>query len=182
MTMTDQEQKELRSYSALLLEKFGFNIPPSDPILPPLYILHKETELGIQSNKELARLIQEALSKMNPKEFRFYNEEAAWSFQKGITIRWGVIGSLIVLLVWAAVWYWTMTNDVDKAKRIVEVAEPIKELLNRATTDNSGRHFIDFTLKTEGPIQPFKEFVKIDNTTVRIYLEKEPSHPNSKKQ
>lgn len=178
MTMTDQEQKELRSYCAFLLKEYGFHFSPNDPVLPALYVIHKDMQLNNQNNKGIASLIQDTASRINPTVFNFNSEEAAWKFQLGITLRWSIIGSFVLLLVWAAVWYRSMANDVDQARRIVTVAEPIIELLARPKRDETGRLCIDFTENKGGPIQPFKEYLKIENSA-RVYLEKERT--NSKK-
>ena len=177
--MTDREQKELRSYCAFLLKEYGFQFSPNDPVLPALYVIHKDMQANNQNNKGIASLIQEASSRINPTVFHFHSDEASWKFQLGITLRWVIIGSFVLLLVWAAVWYRSMTKEVEQAKRIVEVAEPIKELLNRVKRDETGRLFIDFREKEQGTIQPFKEYVKIENGA-RVYLEKEGTNSKMK--
>lgn len=64
--MTDKEQKDLRSYCAFILKEYGFDIPPNDPIIPALYVIHKEMQLNNESNKALALQVKEAAAKINP--------------------------------------------------------------------------------------------------------------------
>ena len=78
MTMTDHEQKDLRSYCAFLLKEYGFHFSPSDPVVPALYIIHKEMQLNNQNNKALASQVKEATSRINPKEFHFHYPGEAW--------------------------------------------------------------------------------------------------------
>lgn len=72
MAMTDQEQKELRFYCAFLLKEYGFQFSPTDPVIPALYIIHKETQLINQSNKALASQVKEASARIQPKGFHFH--------------------------------------------------------------------------------------------------------------
>src|SRR6267142_1252155 len=104
--MTDQAQRNLRSFSAFLLKEHGIYYPESDPVLPALYAIHKDMELNNQTNKEIASLVKEALSKVKPKEFKFYSEEAAWQFQMGITFRRVLLGILVAFSVWGLVLLW----------------------------------------------------------------------------
>ena len=107
MAMTDQEQKDLRSYCAFLLREYGFQFSPNDPVLPALYIIHKEMQLNNQNNKAIASQIQEASSRINSTVFKFYSQEAAWKFQLGITLRWGLIGLFVLIFLGITAWYWS---------------------------------------------------------------------------
>lgn len=42
--MTPQEQKDLRSYCAILLNQYGFHFSPDDPVIPALYIIYMHIE------------------------------------------------------------------------------------------------------------------------------------------
>lgn len=170
MIMTDQEQKNLRSYCADLLKQHGIQFTPDEPIVPPLYVIHKDMELNNRTNKEIASLIQEALSRINPKEFNFNSEEAAWKFQMGITLRWGLIGLLALMLIWVAAWRWSMANDVDRARTIIGASDNISELLKRTKKINEGSYIIDFTAAKGDSTQRFVEYEKLNSKTVRIYL------------
>ena len=171
--MTDQEQKDLRSYCAFILEEYGFDIPPNDPVIPALYIIHKEMQLNSRSNSEIASLVKEAASRINPIVFHFNSAEAAFRFQLGIAVKWLSSGLLVLMLVAMAIWYWSMVNNVDEAKTIIQNSENMSELLQRVKKNNEGYYFIDFTAAKEDSIQPFKEFQKLDSKTVRIYVGKE---------
>jgi hypothetical protein len=171
--MTDQAQSNLRSYSAFLLKELGIYYPESDATLPYLYAIHKEMELNNRTNKEIASLIQQALSKINPKEFKFYSGDAASKFQNGITLRWGIIGTLILLFFWIAAWHWSAVNDVHRAKVIIGATGKTAELLKCMKKDNEGFYYFDFSEAKGKSIQNFKEFERLDARTVRVYLGKE---------
>ena len=172
--MTDQEQKDLRSYCAFILNQYGFQYSPSDPAIPLLYIIHKEMQLNNQNNKAIASLVKEASSRINPKVFNFNSPGEAWKFQMGVAFKWILSGLLVLLLIWIAAWHWSMVNDVDRAKIIIEASGNAGELLKGVKKDDVGYYFIDFTAAKGDSIQPFKEFQKLDRKTVRVYLGKEP--------
>jgi ribosomal protein S6 len=71
-----------------------------------------------------------------------------------------------------AIWYWSLANNVDEAKTIIQTAGNMGELMKRVKKDNHGYYFIDFTAAKGDSIQRFKEFQKLDAKTVRIYLGK----------
>lgn len=171
--MTNQEQKNLREYCAFLLVEHGIQLSVNDPVLPALYVIHKEMQLNNQKNQSIASVIQEASSKINPEQFIFHSGDAAWKFQQGVTLRWGIIGGLVVLLTWVAAWYWSMRNDIDKARTVIGVAGNMEELLKVAKADKSGNYFLDFTAATGDSIRHFTEYQKLNAKTVRVYLGKE---------
>ncbi len=168
--MTDREQKNLRSYCADLLKEHGIQFTPDEPIVPPLYVIHKDMELNNRTNKEIASLINEALSRINPKEFNFNSEGAAWKFQMGITLRWGLIGLLVLMLIWVAAWRWSMTNDVDRARIIIGASNNMSVLLKHTKKNNESSYFIDFTAARGDSIRYFVEYERLNPKTVRVYL------------
>jgi hypothetical protein len=171
--MTDQARENLRSFSAFLLRELGIYFPEGDPTLPYLFAIHKDMELNNRTNKEIASLIQQALSKINPKEFKFYSGDAALKFQNGITLRWGIIGTLILLFFWIAAWHWSTVNDVHQAKIIIGASGKTTELLKCVKKDNEGFYYFDFSEAKGKSIQNFKEFERLNAKTVRVYLGKE---------
>jgi hypothetical protein len=171
--MTDQEQKELRFYCAFLLKEYGFQFSPTDPVIPALYIIHKEMQLNSQSNKALALQVKEASSKINPKEFHFHCAGEAWKFQLAIAVKWILTGLIVLLFTAVAVWYWSMTKDIDKARTIIESSGEMGELLKAVTKDKAGYYFIDLTAAKGDSIRNFKEYRKLNPKTVRVYLGKE---------
>src|SRR5258708_9109637 len=143
--MTDRVQKNLTDYCASLLVEHGFDYPVNDPVLPALYVIHKDMQQNNQKNQAIADAILEASKKFNPKQFIFNSSDAASKFQRGITIRWSILTGLAVLLAWVAAWHWSMRNDVDKARTIIGVSGNMRVLLQAAKKDKSGVLFIDFT-------------------------------------
>lgn len=171
--MTDQEQKNLRSYCAFILKEYGFQFSPNDPVIPALYVIHKEMQLNNQTNTTLAALIKETSSRINPKSFHFNSPGEAWNFQMGVVLKWTLSGSLALVLVAIAIWYWSMVNEVDRTKTIIETSGSVGELLEGVKKDKAGYYFIDFTAANGNSIQPFKEFQRLNKKTVRVYLGKE---------
>jgi len=173
MAMTDQEQKELRFYCAFLLKEYGFQFSPTDPVIPALYIIHKEVQLNNQSNIALSSQVKEASSKINPKEFHFHCAGEAWKFQLGIAVKWILIGLTVLLFAALAIWYWSMATDVDRARSIIESSGKMGELLKAVRKDKAGYYFIDLAAAKGDSIQSFIEYRKLNATTVRMYLGKE---------
>jgi hypothetical protein len=130
-------------------------------------------ERNNQRNKEIASLIQEVSSKISPKEFNFYSGDAAERFQSGITRRWMFVGILSLILVWGAVMFLSMTNDLDRARIIIGSSRNVDELLKRVKKDDEGYYYFDFSAGNGNYIQNFKEFKKINTKTVRVYLGKD---------
>jgi len=168
--MTDKEQKELRGYCAFLLKEYGFHISPNDPVIPALYIIHKEMQLTNQNSKALALEVKQASSRINPKQFHFQYPGEAWKFQLGAAFKWILIGVIVLLFTWVGAWYWAMVEDVDKARVIIEASGRVGELMKVARKDKDGYYFIDFTAPKGDSIQDFKEFRKLNAKTVRVYL------------
>lgn len=170
--MTQHEQKELRTYCAFLLKEYGFQFSTHDPVIPALYTIHKEVEVLRQSNRELASLITQAASKINPVAFHFNHKGEAWRFQMGIAIKWVSFGLLLALFAWIGVWYWSMKNEIDHARMMNETFETTGQL-NKRVKKQDGIYFIDFNAAKGDSTKYFTEFRKLNASTVRVYLGKE---------
>jgi hypothetical protein len=173
MAMTDKERRDVRDYSAFLLKEYGFNISPNDPVMPALYIIHKEMELTNRSNKAIASEVKEAASKINPTVFNFNNEDAAFKFQLGIAVRWILCGCIIAVVLGIGAFHWSNVNKVEEADNIVRNSGKLGELLKLVKKDNEGFYFIDFAAAKTDSIVFLKDFYKMDAKTVRIYLARE---------
>ncbi len=171
--MTDQEQKDLRAYCAFLLKEYGFHFSTKDPVIPALYIIHKEMQLSNQNSKALISQVKEASSQINPKQYHFQYPGEAWKFQIGAAFKWIVIGGFVLLSTWVGVWYWSMVKDIDKARMILEVSGPASELIKVVKKDRFGYYFIDFIAPKGDSIKNFTEFRKLNSKTVRVYLGKD---------
>ncbi|WP_276368722.1 hypothetical protein [Chryseolinea sp. H1M3-3] len=172
MTMTEKEQRSIRSYCAFLLTEYGIHFSPDDPVIPALYVIHKEMQLSNASNKAIASEIKEAAAKINPTVFHFNNGDAAYKFHVGIAIKYILIGFLVLLFTVVGIWYWSMANNVHEAKTIIETSGSIGELMKRVRRDDEGFFVIDFTAAKGDSIQRFTEFQKLDAKTVRIVVGK----------
>jgi hypothetical protein len=173
MAMTEKEQRSLRAYCAFLLDEYGIHISPDDPVIPALYVIHKEMQLNNTSNKAIASEVKDAAAKINPRVFNFNSDDAAYEFQVGIAVKYILIGSLFLLFTLAGIWYWSMVNNVDQAKTIVETSGSVEELMKRVKKDSDGFYAIDFTAAKGDSILPFTEYQKLDARTVRVYVSKE---------
>lgn len=171
--MTERVQRNFNEYVAFLLVEHGIELPVGDPVLPALYVIHKEMQKNNLENQAIASTIQEATRKFNPKQFIFNSAEAANKFQRGITIRWCLIGGLVVLFTWVAAWYWSVHKDVESARAIIQAAGNMGELLRTTRKDKSGVFFIDFTASKGDSTRHFTEYQKINSRTVRVYLGRE---------
>ena len=142
----------------------------SDPVLPALFVIHEEMKKNNQKNQAIADAIVEASKKFNPKQFIFNSGDAASKFQRGITLRWSIVVGLAVLLTWGVAWYWSMRNDVEKARTIIIVSGNMGVLLQAAKKDESGDFFVDLTAAKGDSTQHFGEFRRLNAKTVRVYL------------
>jgi hypothetical protein len=173
MAMTEKEQRSIRCYCAFLLNEYGIHFSPDDPVIPALYVIHKEMQLNNISNNAIASEVKDAAAKINPTVFNFNNEDAAYKFQVGIAVKYILIGSLVLLFTVAGIWYWSMVNNVDQAEIIIQTSGNAGELLKRVKKDKEGFYVIDFTLAKGDSIQRFKEFRQLDAKTVRVVVCKE---------
>jgi hypothetical protein len=173
MAMTEKEQRGIRSYCAFLLTEYGINFSPDDPVIPALYVIHKEMQLSTTSNKAIASEIKKAAAKINPTVFHFNNGDAAYKFHVGIAVKYILIGLLVLLCTVVGIWYWSMVNNVYQAKAIIEASGSMGELMKRVKKDDEGFYVIDFTAAKGDSIQRFREFQKLDAKTVRIVIGKE---------
>jgi hypothetical protein len=90
----------------------------------------------------------------------------------GIAIKWIICSAPIIFFIWIAVWFWSVNKDIERARRIVAVSNPLSELLKRVELNEQGYYFIDFTAAAKDSIQHFKEFRKLNSKTVRVFLGK----------
>jgi hypothetical protein len=172
MVMTDQEQKDLRSYCALLLKEYGFHFSPNDPVIPALYIIYKEMQANTQRSNALTILIKDASSKINPTVFHFHVPGEALRFQIGQALKWMLLATPVLLMSWIGVWHWSMTKDLDQARNIINTFENVSELVKHVKKNDDGYYFIDFTISKGDSIQQVREFGMLNPKTVRVYLGK----------
>lgn len=168
--MTDQEHKALRNYCAFILKEYGFQFSPTDPVIPALFIIHREMQLNNQNNKAIANLIKDASLKMNSKTFNFHSPGEAWKFQMAGTMKWFSFGLLILLAMFLVTWIWSVSDDVSKARDLIQGSERVNELLLRVDKDLEGYFFLDFKEASGNSIKNFVEYEKRNSKTVRVYL------------
>lgn len=171
--MTDVEQNRLRSYCALLLKEYGFHFSPEDPVIPALYIIHKEMQSNSESNKTLGLQLKEAADRLNPRVFTFHSEAAAFKFQLGIAVKWILVGSLVLLFVIAGLWYWSMANRIVQVNTILQTSGNMRSLMRRVKKDKEGFFFIDFTEAQGDSLRYFEQYERVNSKTVRVCLGRE---------
>lgn len=171
--MTNQEQKDLRSYCALLLNKYGFHFSPNDPVIPALYIIYRHMKFNNESNEVLASKIKEAMSRTNPKEFHFHHPGEAWEFQMAGVLKWVLSGLAVFILLWFASWHWSRVHDVAAARVIIQHSTNIDKLFHRVQKNEEGTYFLDFTASAGDSVKYFVEYEKLDRKTIRVYVGRE---------
>lgn len=172
--MTERVERNLANYCARLLMEHEIQIGVSDPVLPALYVIHKEMKKSAQKNQAIADSIQEASKKFNPKQFIFNNGDAAEEFQRGITRRWGIVGLILLLFTWGADWYRSMSNEIVEAKNILDSSGNLRALLQSARMAKTGEFYIDFIAPKGDSARRFVEYKRVNSKTVRVYLGKKP--------
>jgi hypothetical protein len=172
MGMTDKEQKDLRSYCAFLLKEYGFDFSADNPVIPALYVIHKEMQLNSDNNKAIASEVKAAAAKINPTVFNFYSAGAAFKFQLGIGAKWILIGALVLGFTVAGIRHWSQVNKVEEVKIIISTSGNMGELIKRVRKDGDGFYYVDFRAAKGDSTRLFK-YQKLDAKTVRVYVGKE---------
>jgi hypothetical protein len=170
MTMTDKERLELRTYCASLLKQYGFQFNTTDPVLPVIYIIHREMQQCNETNRMIAQRIDEATSRIRPKVFHFNHEGEAWKFQLAIAMKWILCGGLIMVAISSGIWHWSISSDVDRAQIIINTHDNLSQMAAHAERNRDGSYFIDLSEARGDSVQHFREYVRIDKKTIRIFL------------
>lgn len=175
--MTDKEQRDLRAYCAFLLKAYGFQFSPTDPVMPALYIIHREMEHNSASNRELTQAVRRASEKIKPQVFHFNVTGEAWKYQLGAAIKWMVGGLIILLFLGLIAWYLSTTSKVRQANAIMKTHSYLDDLLKQVKKDETGYYYVDFT-SAKGNSKAdsthwFNKFQILNATTVRLYLGKD---------
>jgi hypothetical protein len=76
-------------------------------------------------------------------------------------------------LVSIGVWYWSIRNDIDRAKNIIDAHDRISQLAIRSKNDGKGHLIIDFTEAKGDSVKRFWEYSRIDKRTIRIVIGEE---------
>ncbi|MBL0742099.1 hypothetical protein [Chryseolinea lacunae] len=173
MTQDEKLKRDLRSYCAFLIKEYGIIYPPTDPVIPALFAIHKDMQLNNQKNADIAFRIHEAAAKVEPRVFQLNSFKAAFGFQLGIAAKWTLWGGMLLGFAWLATWVWSINADLKKAKMIIESSKKTVELIQKVRIDNAGYYYIDFVAAKRGTIKNFHEFTKVDKNTVRVYLGKD---------
>jgi hypothetical protein len=169
-SMTDKERRQLREYCALLMREYGFEFLPTEPILPSLYIVHKEMQRAIEANQAIASKIETASSKIHPRVFNFNQPGEAWKFQLATGVKWMLVAGIIWSFIAVGIWYWSIRSDLDRARAIMASHDRVSELARWAKKDGKGVLFIDLIEAKGDSAQRFREYVRINKKTVRIFI------------
>lgn len=168
--MTDKERRELREYCALLMREYGFEFLPTEPVLPSLYIVHQEMKRAIEANQAIASEIITASSRINPRVFNFNHPGEAWKFQLATAVKWIVVAGIIALFIAIGIWCWSIRRDLGRARTIIASRDQLSELTKRARKGENGLFFIDLIEAKGDSAQRFREYVRVNKSTVRIFI------------
>lgn len=155
--MTENERIELREYCAKLLKKYGFDFVPTDPALPAIYVIHKEMQECIDVNRKFAKEVENASSKINPKVFHFNHAGEAWKFQLAMALKWILCGGLLGLSAVIGIWYWSLSNDIDRARAIIKTHDNLSQMAAIAEKNRDGSYFVDLSEARGDTVQHFRE-------------------------
>jgi hypothetical protein len=172
--MTGQEHKDVYSYRVWVHREFGIEYSSTDPIIPTMYVFHKEMQLTVETIRGIADEIKENTSRVNPVVYNFNDKGESLKFQLGIFLKWALFSLPVSLVIWIASLWWSSVNDVDKARMIIDSSENIRVLANRIQKSPDGFYFIDFAPTRGDSTKPFTEFKLIDKRTVRVFIGKDP--------
>ena len=170
MAMTEKERLHLRAYSVSLLSQYGFEFSEHDPVLPALYIIHKEMQKNNENNQRIVTQIDQASSRINPMVFHFNHPGDSWKFQLGIAVKWMIWAGLGMAFACIGIWYWSLRADISQARKIIDAHDRISQLATRAKKDNLGNLIIDFTEAKGDSAKRFWEYNRIDKRTIRIFI------------
>lgn len=170
MTMTDKERLELRAYSASLLKEYGFQFTTNDPVLPVIYIIHKEMQQCNEANRLIAQQVDQASSRISPKVFHFNHTGEAWKFQMAIAMKWILCGGLVLVAISIGIWYWSLSSDIDRSRTIIHTYDNLSKMAARSEKNREGSYFMDLSEARGDSVQHFCEYVRIDKKTIRIFL------------
>lgn len=171
--MTEREEKELRNYCAWLLKEYGFTFPPTDPVIPALYIMHRQQMLANKCNDGVLRKLEDIAKSVSPVIYQFNHRGEAIKFQLAKLYRWHCLIFIIALAGWG--WFLVLKakGDIVTAEAIISGSpQLVKNLVTRVRIDDEGFQFIEFSKPANGSIKFLTEYHQIDNTRVRIYLGK----------
>lgn len=172
MSMTDDEIRALRSYSAFILKAYGFQMPPDDPVLPALYIIHREMQLNNKVNKAVGEQIAQAASNLRGKSYHFNVPGESFKYQIAAAVKYLAIGLITLAFCAVGVWFWALKNEINTARDVIQTSGKARMLLERMKKDREGFYFIEFKSSKGNSIANFHEFEWIDKETVRVYLGK----------
>ena len=174
MAMTDEETKALRNYCAFLLKEYGFQFNANDPVIPALYIIHREMLRNNQRNEALSNQVKEATAKLKSKSFNFNVPGESWKYQAGIALKWFVLSSCACVVAALAMWRWSISDEVARAREIINRANLLEAFLLRMHVDKKGFYYLDFKEAGRDSVALRSEYEKISSKTVRVYLGRSP--------
>lgn len=172
--MTEQQEKKIREFAAYLLGKHGFERGVLDPVLPVLYIIHKENSDLLDEARKISSQLQIGYEKFNPKSYTFYDDSAAWKFSLAGTLKWLWIGLTLIIIWWSGYFWWLQRVDVKTAQLVLKTADSITlELVQRVKKDKDGYFYLEFTKPKNNSIQFFSEYSQLGDKKIRVYVGKD---------
>lgn len=170
--MTAKQEQKINEFCSLLLSKYGFDISPTDPVVPILYIIHDDIKNYEQLNMSIAKQLNETTQRISPQAYNFYSTDAAKSFSIGITLKWIYICITVIIVLLLFKWWWNDYHQLKKAKQIVEKIEPVYiKLFSNMKIDSEGYYYLTFNKPLEkNSIKLLTEYDLDKKGTVKVYL------------
>lgn len=171
--MTPGEQKELRDYSAHLMKSYGFDIPYTDPVMPALFIIHKEMSSAKVGNERLTATITEAVKKLNVESHRIAPPGEAWKSHLAASVKWIALSISMMLIMFILLAIIETDEKVEQAEKILEASPAVSaNFLKNVLKDSEGFYYLEFSEATGSRVKYFVEYDKVGNGKVRVYLGK----------
>jgi len=169
--MNQIEEKLLREYCGHLLVNYGFEILPSDPILPALYIINRELSSNVNANNNVAMSMQEALKRLSPTVYNFNTTGEGWKFALASSLKWLFIGLSIIGVVGVCNLWWRQYNDVSISRNIIMQSPYISsEILKRIKKNEEGFLYLEFKKSDDAIITSAEEYDQVSKSTIRVYF------------
>jgi hypothetical protein len=169
--MTEREEKELRNYCAWMLKEYGFDFPPTDPVIPALYVMHREMMANRKSNEAIATSLQGMAKNIKPTVYNFSQPGEAWKFQIAQGLKWFLVVCGFIVSAWG--WYFVLdaNGDIDAARSVLKHSTSLtKELLPLVQKDTEGFLYLEFDKPQSTQVANFTQYDQLPNGKVRVYL------------
>ena len=178
--MSGEEKLKIRDFSAHLLKEWGFDFPPEDPVMPALYVFHKENEVLRKANEKLQKEVQDGngklsadikkiVSSLQPVTYNFSTKGEAWKFKVAGVLPWLIGGMFFIITLWSVGHYLKIVVQEQNKTLIIKKLNVIdQQILPSLKIDNDGDLYLEASSMKD--TIGINEFVLLNNGKVRVYL------------